>query len=190
MRSRMPDSPTELELKVNIKPFVAQGLLFGVLFTIPLLLYYLAIGRYFFGPSILLATFIGSAFVFGLSMYIFTVWQSGNFRKTKQELSQNSIIGFDSAAGHLIGLEKVGGWLFLTDQYLYFKSHKANFRPHECTIPVSMIKKVSKTNTFVVIPDGLKIELKNGQSECFTIYGRKHLIKALNKAMCNGEEVL
>ena len=37
-------------------------------------------------------------------------------------------------ANHFVGVEGVGGWLYLTSGRLYFRSHSLNIQNHECSL--------------------------------------------------------
>ncbi|MBT3864408.1 hypothetical protein HOE67_00865 [Candidatus Peregrinibacteria bacterium] len=84
-------------------------------------------------------------------------------------------------ANHFKGVEGVGGKLFLTTQRIFFKSHSLNIQKHEQSIPYSKIKSVGKRNTLFVIPNGMYIELLNGNKEKFVVFGRNKWISEIEQ---------
>lgn len=85
----------------------------------------------------------------------------------------------EGVANHFKGIESVGGRLFLTNQRIYFISHNLNIQNHELSIPLDQILEVGKRNTLGIVPNGMFINLKTGESEKFVIWGRNDWISKI-----------
>ncbi|MFH1286552.1 MAG: GRAM domain-containing protein [Candidatus Magasanikbacteria bacterium] len=96
-------------------------------------------------------------------------------------LQEGESIIKESTANHFKGVEGVGGKLFLTTQRVFFKSHALNIQTHEQSIPYSEIKSVGKRNTFFIIPNGMYVELLNGNKEKFVVFGRSKWISEIEQ---------
>ena len=98
-----------------------------------------------------------------------------NARQTKRlsverfDLNGEAIL-FEGTANHFKGVEGVGGYLWLTSEQLFFRSHRFNFQNHECRIPVSQIAKVEATKTLGIIPNGLLVHHVSGSRERFVVH--------------------
>jgi hypothetical protein len=88
------------------------------------------------------------------------------------QLQEGESIIKEGAANHFKGAESVGGKLFLTTQRVFFESHALNIQTHEHSIPYSEIKFVGKRNTLFIVPNGMYVELLNGNKEEFVVFGR------------------
>lgn len=76
---------------------------------------------------------------------------------------------FEGPANHFVGREAVGGYLFLTDARLLFRSHRVNIQNHELAIPLGEMSSVEATKTLRVVANGLSITLGSGQQEKFVV---------------------
>jgi len=72
-------------------------------------------------------------------------------------------------ANHFMGREAVGGWLFLTDQRLVFKSHRFNLQNHELALALTDIVRVQPSRTAWIIPNGLYVHTQQGAIERFVV---------------------
>lgn len=89
------------------------------------------------------------------------------------------IIIFEGEANHFMGKEGVGGWLFLTPEFLFFKSHQFNFQNHELTIPLEQIKSAAPCK-LLNFTTGLKVEKMNGTLETFAVNRNKEWAVNIN----------
>ena len=64
------------------------------------------------------------------------------------------------------GIEAVGGKLIVTNRALIFSSHAFNIQRGETRIPIKKIKKIEK---FGLIPNGLRVRMKDGTKYEFRI---------------------
>lgn len=76
------------------------------------------------------------------------------------------------AANHWKGVEAVGGKLFLTDKRLRFRSHAFNVQRHDESYPRADIVAASPARSLGIIPNAIRIELKDGRRETFVVADR------------------
>ena len=108
-----------------------------------------------------------SGFLFGLLTGWFASSKVVNM-STKIELLTEEEMQFQTGANHFMGLEGVGGKLYLTNQRLVFKSHKLNFQKHELSILLSDISTVERYKTIGIIDNGLTVTV-GGKEEKFVV---------------------
>ena len=108
---------------------------------------------------------------FGLSMAAFGSYQSKKLRSQRPDFEDEELIE-EGPANHFVNGEGVGGWLFLTDKRLFFKSHGVNIQRHELSIPLSDITNLAKAKSLWVVPNRLNVQLKNGKVERFVLNKR------------------
>ena len=82
-------------------------------------------------------------------------------------------------ANHFVGIEAVGGQLFLGSNRLFFKSHSLNIQTHELEIPLSQIVKTEKASGITGF-NRFNIYLKDGTIEKFVVYNREDWIRCIN----------
>lgn len=117
---------------------------------------------------------------FGLTMTAFITYQKKQFKKNRPILFEGEKTVKEGVANHLIKGEAVGGWLYLTDRRLIFRSHKLNFNNHEMQIPLNQIDKVVVSTTLGIFPTAIKIILANGQEYRFVVENRKEWCFQIN----------
>lgn len=88
----------------------------------------------------------------------------------------------DGAANHFKGLEGVGGKLHLTSRRLRFVAHKLNVQVHDTSWPLEEIERAETSRTLFVIPNGLRLTLKDGRRERFVVYGNRAWVEAIDQA--------
>lgn len=81
------------------------------------------------------------------------------------------------------GIVAVGGWLWLTNQRLAFRPHKVNVRAEVKSWPLGSIQGAMPVSTFLIIPNGLKVDLTDGTSLQFVVYERKLWAQEIEKAL-------
>ena len=122
-----------------------------------------------------------SGVLFGALMGAFAGYQ-----KKKVETERPSFAGEDlvkeGGANHFSNIEAVGGWIYLTDQRLLFKSHSINVQRHELSIPLQNISEAKPCRTFAIIPNGLKIKTIDGNTEKCVVEDRKNWVKKILEA--------
>lgn len=103
--------------------------------------------------------------------------------KITLELKEGEIVELSRPANHFMGIEGVGGRIFITNQRFVFKSHAANLQAHELTLQYTDIKKIVFYNTLAIVPNGLKLILKNGKEERFAVWKRQLVRELIQKKM-------
>ncbi|MEC1439724.1 GRAM domain-containing protein [Bacillus sonorensis] len=81
------------------------------------------------------------------------------------------------------GIESVGGRLKLTSKGLSFASHRVNFQNKPLDISIQDIAEVEKRNTFLIVPNGLKVVLKNQQEYKFVVAKRQEFYNHLKNLL-------
>ena len=155
----------------NIKNSVLAGIAFGLLFGI-----YLT-----FSSGLKNALIAGpiAGIVFGLSMYLFV---SSKKVKTQTQIDvDDKEILYSGAANHFVNTEGVGGKLYLLNDKIVFKSHGFNIQNHEQSIDLNEVDGVIFYNTLGIIPNGLKIVLRNNVSEKFVVNNRQQWKDEISK---------
>ena len=94
------------------------------------------------------------------------------------DLQDNEEILLTRPANHFLGIEGVGGKIFITNKRFVFKSHELNIQKHQLDINYTDIDKLIFFNTLLLFPNGLKLILKNGKEEKFAVWKRQ-LVKGL-----------
>jgi predicted NAD/FAD-binding protein len=88
---------------------------------------------------------------------------------------------YEGAANHFMGVESVGGRLYLTADALIFVSHAANIQVHRLTIPIRDIRNVKAVPTLGIVPNGILVETYSGKAERFVVNKRETWITEINK---------
>lgn len=76
-------------------------------------------------------------------------------------------------ANHFVGLEATGGKMTISDEGVFFKTHQLNIQNHEVLIPFNSISKIEFCNTLKIVPNGMKLILKDGTIHQFVLWKRK-----------------
>ena len=162
-------------MKQSPKSLVLSGILFGISMGI---IFSLMSGWLI---GIISGSVAGITFVafFGLFIYM----QPRRARVFKRELSRDFTIVHDGGANHSKGIEAVGGWLFLTNEMLLFKSHSLNIQKHMLNIPLVDIDGVEKARNKVPIQNGMVVKTKDGKMEKFIVNGRDVWIEKITEAV-------
>ncbi len=157
----------------EIRNSVLAGLAFGILFGV-FLAFHFEIKYALIGGSI-------SGLLLGLAIYFFVT--SKTVKKQTQIENINGEPSIHSGgANHFRNVEAVGGRLYLLKDRLQFQSHSFNVQNHGQSIYLSEIKQVSFYNTLGLIPNGLAIKKKDGQTEKFVVNGRRIWKEEIEKA--------
>ncbi|MGL4549797.1 MAG: GRAM domain-containing protein, partial [Gemmataceae bacterium] len=125
---------------------------------------------------------VGSAggLPFGLLLAAFAAWQSSRFTRDVPRSEGEKLLK-QGPANHFRGWEGAGGWLYLTDRRLLFRSHHFNAQNHELSVPLEEILEVETCSTAWVIPNGLRVVTARG-AERFVVEGRRDWVEVIGKA--------
>lgn len=158
-----------------IKNCLFASLAFGTPFII---MYFIAF------QDIIKALFIGiiGGLLFGIPITLFNLSLSRKMNKIRIEIEKYQRILFDGVANHWDGSISSGGWLFLTEEYLFFKAHKYNYSTRDIKIQCEDIKQVTRSLKI----NSIKILCIDGRVEAFVVNERKKWISKLNEQI-NGE---
>ena len=89
------------------------------------------------------------------------------------QLAEGEVILKEGPANHFMGIESVGGKLYLTTLRLFFKSHAVNLQRHEASYPLADILSVKLRNSLGIVPNGLAVTVKDEGEQKFVVFGRK-----------------
>jgi hypothetical protein len=114
---------------------------------------------------------LGVGLLFGLLLAGFAEWQRSRFTREIPDLAGEQLVK-QGPANHFRGMEGVGGWLYLTERRLLFRSHRLNVQNHELSIPLGAILEARPCSTAWVVPNGLRVVTAQG-AERFVVEGRQ-----------------
>jgi hypothetical protein len=155
-------------LKMTVVAGVPFGICMGLFFS--------------FQSSTSTGIVLGSAagLFFGLSLATFAAWQASRFTADDPDLQGEQLLK-QGAANHFLGWEGVGGWLYLTDKRLLFRSHRINVQNHALSMPLAEMVDVQTCSTAWVVPNGLRVVTARGD-ERFVVGGRRSWVDAIRQA--------
>ena len=125
--------------------------------------------------------------LFAVLMRWFAARQTKRFSVDQPDLDGAPII-FEGPANHFKGAEGVGGYLWLTAEQLFFRSHRFNIQNHDCHMPLTEISEVNATKTLGVIPNGLLVRLLSDTQERFVVHNNKDWVAKILSAKVFHEE--
>ncbi len=124
-----------------------------------------------FGPRAGVPLGLSSGLLFGLALSAFGAYQRTAFSRMVPDWDGERVLK-QGPANHFVRWEGVGGWLYLTDKRLLFRSHKLNAQTHELSIPLAEIVEARPGATAWVVPNGLRVVTTTGE-ERFVVQGRR-----------------
>jgi hypothetical protein len=151
---------------------VPFGLLMGLFFSIP------SINPFALGPFGLVLG-LAAGVLFGLLAAGFVAWQRSRFTREAPCMEGEQLVK-QGPANHFRGPEGVGGWLYLTDKRLLFRSHCFNVQNHEVSMPLDEIVESEVCSTAWIIPNGLRV-LTVQKTERFVVEGRHSWAAEINR---------
>ncbi len=110
--------------------------------------------------------------LFGAMMSVFSRYQKKKFEMERPSFAGEDLVK-EGGANHFRNIEAVGGWIYLTDKRLFFRSHSINVQRHELSIPLEKISEAKPCRTLGIIPNGLEIMTTDGDKEKFVVDDRK-----------------
>lgn len=88
--------------------------------------------------------------------------------------------GTSISANLFRGIESVGGEIHFTNDRLIFKSHSLNLQTGETEIKYKNISSADNRKTLAVIPNGIKLTLKDGEEYDFVVKNRTSILEFLD----------
>ena len=154
-------------LKTAVFAGVPFGLFMGLFFTLQL------------QSSFGFVLGLGAGLLFGLLLAAFAAWQASRFTREVPDLEGEQLLK-QGPANHFRGWEGVGGWLYLTDKRLLFRSHRFNVQNHELSMPLAEIVEVQTCPTAWIVPNGLRVVTPSG-AERFVVEGRRSWLEEIKQ---------
>ena len=142
-------------------------------------LFFAIIGPGGYLTALLVGAVSGGLFGMALSLFATSGWIE---RSTKPPLKDGEKIVLEGLANHFQGIEAVGGRLVLTNERVVFKSHSFNIQTHEWSVALPDILETESARTLGVVPNGLLIKVKSGETERFVVNDREEWSKQLAAA--------
>ena len=155
-----------------MKSFAKTALLSGIPFGLFMGIFF----AFQYGLTFGVIAGIACGIFFGLLMGAFAKYQKKKFQ-VEPPLFENETLIKEGGANHFKNREAVGGWIYLTDKRILFKSHSVNIQKHELSIPLHKISEAMACMTLKVIPNGLQIQTTDGDEETFVVEGRREWVK-------------
>ena len=159
------------EIKNSILAGIAFGVLVGIYFAI----------RYNLTYALIAGAISG--IVFGIILYFFVTSKTVKQQTQIENLEDEKVV-YSGGANHFLKGEAVGGKLYLLADRFQFQSHKFNIQNHGLIIKLEEIEKVGFYNTLGLVPNGLAITKKNGNTEKFVVNNRKSWKSEIEKISC------
>ena len=154
-------------MNYELRNAIIAGIIFGITMGF--------VFAYIYNKEIALVSAPIAGVVFGGALYFFA---TSKVVKAQTQITNTEII-HEGAANHFLGAESVGGKLYLLNNTLEFKSHGFNVQNHNLVINLKDIEQAETYNLLWIVPNGLKIILKNGQTEKFVVNNRTKWIEKI-----------
>ena len=168
-------------MKETMKSVLRTGSAFGAAWVVlgsPVFIIIGVAGHPFLAIGLAVLVFAAAGLPFGIAMGLFGAYQRKRFLAMDLVPADETLI-HQGGANHFVGIEGVGGWLYLTDKALRFKSHEVNIQRHELTIPVCDIVEAVPCRTAGIFPNGLRVTTRDGRCERFVVSGRRQWSRAM-----------
>jgi hypothetical protein len=129
--------------------------------------------------TVVTALLVGPAFGFLFSRRL---WSQAAILQAEIEPPVGEVVEHSAPANHMQKFEGRGGQLFLTERNLIFKPHRMNIQSNVVTIPRHDIAGVAATRTLGLVPNGLKVVLRDGTVHRFVVRDREEWVRVLSGA--------
>ncbi|MCW1930089.1 MAG: PH domain-containing protein [Candidatus Kerfeldbacteria bacterium] len=96
------------------------------------------------------------------------------------DLQPNEQILMKAMANHMLhGITSIG-YLWLTNQRVFFCTRPINFKHETFSFPLHEIRDVTTPNILKIFPQGLHITSNSGLEATFSVWNRKKWITSIN----------
>lgn len=156
----------------NIKNYIKTF----IIFSIPMCILFCAVNPNYILDGIIRGGVAG--LIFSVSMAVFSKISSKKFDVYRKEILKNEKLIIDGPANHFYKVEATGGWLFLTDKYIYFYCHNINIKKHNMRIPLTSILRVWDNGKL----NQMQIDFFSEESQIFVVNNKKVWIREIEEA--------
>ena len=125
-----------------------------------------------------------SGVLFGVAIAAFSTVQRRRLEIPGGMLDGERVL-HQGPANHVRGIESRGGWLVLTERSLAFRSHGLNVQNAPLRLALADIRAAFGRRTGGLIPNGLRVDRKDGGEEIFVVGGRGEWLRALEAALAS-----
>lgn len=164
------------QLTGGLKMWMWNGIKAGFFFGLAMGLYYGTTEGVYSG----IVSFVILGGLFGLFVSLFTIFQTKKFIRMGPDICEGKEVIKGGPANHIVEMESVGGWLYLTSDELIFVSHNFNFQRHSITMQLKEISSVSTYNAWGILPKRLSIKLTEGVKQKFVVDGPIDWVTTIN----------
>ncbi|PIE50610.1 MAG: hypothetical protein CSA38_02255 [Flavobacteriales bacterium] len=167
-----------IEIKFSKKQFIVTVILTVILFCGVLYLIDLI-----FWKTKSLEYYIYFSIFYAILMNVFFHFISNDIKDIMPKLEENEQVKFKGKANFYGGLKSTAGALFLTDKKVIFRSHSLNIQKGQTNINYEDINGIIKRKTSYLIPNKIRVTIKNGQKFDFIVNNQKEWFEKLNMVM-------
>lgn len=111
---------------------------------------------------------IGFGLLFGIAFAVFSIFANRKYSSIPLEISKGGVV-VHGPASRFKGGAPQGGWLYLTQEKLIFKTHNMNFHKDEFEISLKDIRKFGEHKILSIFTNGIFVELPSGRREKFVV---------------------
>ena len=121
-----------------------------------------------------------SGVLFGLGLAVFMAYVTP--KRGELSVPDGERLLKDGPANRFVGVEGVGGWLYLTNAAIRFRPHSFNIQKQEFALPLEAIASAVTSRTLGLIPNGLVLSTTASVNERFVVEGSKDWVRAIVSA--------
>ena len=111
---------------------------------------------------------------------------SQDMLKTEIARVEAEEVFYRGSANLFRGIEGIGGRLLVTSTRLLFQPHAVNIQRQSLELPISAIKGASRRNTMGIVPNGMKVNTRDGLEYQFVVKNRDAIIECINGLVAKG----
>jgi hypothetical protein len=122
-----------------------------------------------------------SGVLFGVAMGVFASVQRARLESRDAHFEGEPVL-HQGPANHWAEIEARGGWLVLTASRLAFRAHGFNVGNAPLNLALTDVAQAEPTRSLGVIPNSLRVVLRDGRAERFVVNGQAAWVSAITRA--------